>query len=109
MLRDQSVLRTHILTLHQDDPAWIRDVVDSTPTVLGPFPLNDIRSMPRWYAGRVCLIGDAAHATTPSTGQGASLAVEDSMELVQRLRDIDEPARAFTTSSEPGAPVWRKS
>jgi 2-polyprenyl-6-methoxyphenol hydroxylase-like FAD-dependent oxidoreductase len=69
---------------------------ESTPSVLGPFPLNDILSMPRWHTGRVCLIGDAAHATTPSAGQGASLALEDAMVLAQCLRDIDDPERAFT-------------
>lgn len=28
--------------------------------------------------GRVCLIGDAAHATTPHKGSGAGMAIEDS-------------------------------
>ena len=51
--------------------------------------------MPRWHSGRVCLIGDAAHATTPSAGQGASLAFEDAMVLAQCLRDIDVPEHAF--------------
>jgi 2-polyprenyl-6-methoxyphenol hydroxylase-like FAD-dependent oxidoreductase len=52
--------------------------------------------MPRWHSGRVCLIGDAAHATTPSAGQGASLALEDAMVLAQCIRDIDAPEHAFT-------------
>ncbi|MFN0122667.1 MAG: FAD-dependent monooxygenase [Blastocatellia bacterium] len=30
-----------------------------------------------WHQGRVLLIGDAAHATTPHLGQGAAQAVED--------------------------------
>jgi 2-polyprenyl-6-methoxyphenol hydroxylase-like FAD-dependent oxidoreductase len=95
VLREPAALRGHILDLHRDDPAWIRDVIDSTSMVVGPFPLNDILSMPRWHSGRVCLVGDAAHATTPSAGQGASLALEDTMVLAQCLRDIGEPERAF--------------
>ena len=51
--------------------------------------------MPRWHSGRLCLIGDAAHATTPSAGQGASLALEDAMVLAQCVRDIDVPEHAF--------------
>ena len=65
--------------------------------MIGPFALNDILSMPRWHSGRVCLIGDAAHATTPSAGQGASLALEDAVVLAQCIRDIDAPQAAFAT------------
>jgi 2-polyprenyl-6-methoxyphenol hydroxylase-like FAD-dependent oxidoreductase len=94
-LREPSSLRAHVLELHANDPAWIRDVIERTPAVVGPFALNDILSMPRWHSGRVCLIGDAAHATTPSAGQGASLALEDAMVLAQCVRDIDVPEHAF--------------
>jgi 2-polyprenyl-6-methoxyphenol hydroxylase-like FAD-dependent oxidoreductase len=95
VLRDPSALRSHVLALHRRDPAWIGDVIASTDRLVGPFPLNDILFMPRWHEGRVCLIGDAAHATTPSAGQGASLALEDAMVLAQCIRDIGVPGRAF--------------
>jgi FAD-dependent urate hydroxylase len=93
--RDPGSARAHVLDRHVNDPAWIREVVECTSSVVGPFPLNDILSMPRWHSGRVCLIGDAAHATTPSAGQGASLALEDAMVLAQCIRDIDVPEAAF--------------
>lgn len=94
---DQPAVRAHLVALHEHDPAWIRDIIDATATVAGPFPLHDILSMPRWHRGRVCLVGDAAHATTPSAGQGASLALEDALVLAQCLRDIAPPERAFAT------------
>lgn len=94
-LRDASALRSHVLALHRDDPRWIGEVIESTEQIIGPFPLNDILFMPRWHDGRVCLVGDAAHATTPSAGQGASLALEDAMVLAQCVRDADAPERAF--------------
>jgi 2-polyprenyl-6-methoxyphenol hydroxylase-like FAD-dependent oxidoreductase len=96
VLHDSIAWRAHVVELHRDDPAWIRSVIDSTERLAGPFPLNDILSMPRWHDHRVCLIGDAAHAATPSGGQGASLALEDAMVLAQCIRDIDAPAQAFT-------------
>ncbi|WP_312418753.1 FAD-dependent monooxygenase [Epilithonimonas sp.] len=37
----------------------------------------DIKPMNTWSAENVCLIGDAAHATTPNMGQGGCQAVED--------------------------------
>jgi 2-polyprenyl-6-methoxyphenol hydroxylase-like FAD-dependent oxidoreductase len=48
-----------------------------------------------WYAGRVCLMGDAAHATGPHSGQGGSMAMEDAIVLAKCLRDFDDIAAAF--------------
>jgi 2-polyprenyl-6-methoxyphenol hydroxylase-like FAD-dependent oxidoreductase len=46
--------------------------------------------LPGWSAGRVVLVGDAAHATTPGVGQGAAQAIEDAVVLTDRLaRDED--------------------
>lgn len=38
-----------------------------------------------WYRGRVLLIGDAAHATTPHIAYGAGMAIEDSVVLAEEL------------------------
>jgi 2-polyprenyl-6-methoxyphenol hydroxylase-like FAD-dependent oxidoreductase len=36
------------------------------------------------------LIGDAAHAASPATGQGASMAIEDAVILAKALRDSND-------------------
>jgi 2-polyprenyl-6-methoxyphenol hydroxylase-like FAD-dependent oxidoreductase len=51
-------------------------------------PLEDIPTVPTWSRGRIVLIGDAAHATSPSSGQGASLAIESAVQLARCLRDL---------------------
>lgn len=43
-----------------------------------------------WYQGRVVLIGDAAHATTPHMASGAGLAVEDGLVLAEELARTDD-------------------
>jgi 2-polyprenyl-6-methoxyphenol hydroxylase-like FAD-dependent oxidoreductase len=51
-----------------------------------------------WYKGRIVLIGDAAHATTPHMASGAGMAVEDGLVLgdeVARHDDIDGALAAF--------------
>lgn len=58
-------------------------------------PMEDIATVPTWSAGRQVLIGDAAHATSPSSGQGASLAIESAVQLARCLRDLPHQ-RAFT-------------
>jgi 2-polyprenyl-6-methoxyphenol hydroxylase-like FAD-dependent oxidoreductase len=46
--------------------------------------------LPRWSDGRLVLIGDAAHASTPGVGQGAAQAIEDAVVLSDRLGHCDE-------------------
>lgn len=48
---------------------------------------NDLGDLPKhsWHKGRVLLIGDAAHATTPNMGQGAAMALEDAAILCDML------------------------
>jgi 2-polyprenyl-6-methoxyphenol hydroxylase-like FAD-dependent oxidoreductase len=48
-------------------------------------PMEVVLVHPPWYAGRVVLIGDAAHATTPHLGQGAGMAIEDAVVLSEEL------------------------
>jgi len=47
----------------------------------------DLGHVPNWSRGRMVVIGDAAHAPSPSSGQGASMALEDAVVLAQALRD----------------------
>ena len=88
-------LRERLHELHREDPAWIRELIDATPTLLGPWGLYELDAMPAWSRGRVCLMGDAAHAMSPSAGQGASMAFEDALVLAQCLRDVPEVPHAF--------------
>jgi 2-polyprenyl-6-methoxyphenol hydroxylase-like FAD-dependent oxidoreductase len=51
-----------------------------------------------WYEGRVLLVGDAAHTTTPHMGQGAGMAIEDAVvlsELLEEDRPVDRTLREF--------------
>lgn len=45
----------------------------------------DRKPVNRWGTGRVTLMGDAAHPTTPTLGQGAGLAIEDAVVLAKEL------------------------
>jgi 2-polyprenyl-6-methoxyphenol hydroxylase-like FAD-dependent oxidoreductase len=64
------------------DPAAV--VLRSVYSILAPRP---------WYRGRVVLLGDAAHATSPHVGQGAAMAIEDAVVLVEELTR-DQPVEA---------------
>jgi FAD-dependent urate hydroxylase len=49
----------------------------------------------RWHRGRCIILGDAAHATSSSSGQGASMAIESALQLAMELRDADSIGSAF--------------
>lgn len=42
--------------------------------------------MDKWYKGKVVLLGDAQHASSPLTGMGASMALEDAYVLAAELK-----------------------
>lgn len=48
---------------------------------------HDLPHVPVWHRGRSVIVGDAAHAPSPSSGQGASMALEDAVALAASLRD----------------------
>ena len=48
-----------------------------------------------WGAGRVTLLGDAAHPMTNSMGQGANQAIEDAIVLARCLSEVDDPVAAL--------------
>jgi 2-polyprenyl-6-methoxyphenol hydroxylase-like FAD-dependent oxidoreductase len=62
-------------------------------------PMEDLPRVPTWSGGRTVLVGDAAHATSPSSGQGASLAVESAVQLARCLRDLPHE-QAFAAYEE---------
>jgi 2-polyprenyl-6-methoxyphenol hydroxylase-like FAD-dependent oxidoreductase len=51
--------------------------------------------VPHWHSKRMVLVGDAVHAPSPSSGQGASLAAESAIELARCLRDLPDAPSAF--------------
>lgn len=48
-----------------------------------------------WHKGRIVLVGDAVHATTPHLGQGAGMAIEDSLVLAEELSRAGSYEEAF--------------
>jgi 2-polyprenyl-6-methoxyphenol hydroxylase-like FAD-dependent oxidoreductase len=57
--------------------------------------MYDLPALPAWHRGRVVLLGDAAHATTPNLGQGGAQAMEDAWVLADRLAANPRPEDAF--------------
>jgi 2-polyprenyl-6-methoxyphenol hydroxylase-like FAD-dependent oxidoreductase len=58
-------------------------------------PLEALLLPGPWHRGRVVLIGDAAHATTPHLASGAGMAIEDAVVLAEELQSQPSLEQAF--------------
>ena len=85
-----------LTSLFADDDGPAPDLIAATPEIMAPWNTLDLPAVPVWHRGPIGLIGDAAHAISPTSGQGASLAIEDGVLLARFLRDHGDPATAFT-------------
>lgn len=78
---------------------WVRERLRPDSNIVYR-PLENFLLDSPWYRGRVLLIGDAAHATTPHLAAGAMMAVEDALvlaELFQGGATTPEILEAFMT------------
>ncbi|KAJ6014707.1 hypothetical protein N7540_009298 [Penicillium herquei] len=69
----------------------IKELVDEFPEMLSKYAIFDQADnpLPSYASGRVCLAGDAAHASSPFHGAGACMGVEDALVLAELLARVD--------------------
>jgi 2-polyprenyl-6-methoxyphenol hydroxylase-like FAD-dependent oxidoreductase len=82
-------LKVWLTGLVAGDRTPMAAVIGATPDIMRPYSTFDFPSIPRWHRGRMALVGDAAHAASPSSGQGASMAIEDAVTLGRAFRGIE--------------------
>jgi hypothetical protein len=92
--------KAEAVALCRDWAAPIPEIIEGTSE--NAIVQNDILDRPplRWWGrGRVTLLGDAAHATTPNLGQGACQALEDAVMLAHCLSGV-QPVEAALRAYE---------
>lgn len=68
----------------------LRDAFISEDSEIVYRPVYSILVPSPWYRGRVVIVGDAAHATSPHVGQGAAMAIEDAVVLAEEVSGGDD-------------------
>ncbi|MDT0459195.1 NAD(P)/FAD-dependent oxidoreductase [Streptomyces sp. DSM 41527] len=79
--------RDQLVALLAKDATPAADIVAASTDDIMATNATEIPPGTSWRSGRTLLIGDAAHAASPVTGQGASMALEDAVILAKSLRD----------------------
>jgi 2-polyprenyl-6-methoxyphenol hydroxylase-like FAD-dependent oxidoreductase len=78
---------------------WPKDVLETLHSaednVLNTIYVHDLDPIPSWYRDRLIMIGDAAHAALPTSGQGACQALEDAWWLSKLIGKETSIATAF--------------
>jgi len=83
--------KADVLAAFRGAPSFVGQVLEATEE--SAILRNDISDRPpveRWGEGRVTIVGDAAHATTPNTGEGGSHALRDGILVGERLTEIKD-------------------
>ena len=75
-----------LLSIFGDWPEAVPEVIESTPEeIIDRQDVYDRDPVSRWSDRRVTVLGDAAHPTMPSLGQGAGMAIEDGVVVAREL------------------------
>lgn len=101
----QTLVQRRLMELHGDWAHPVPDLIQSATQLLD-IAIHDVPSLPAWSAGRTVLIGDAAHAVAPHSGQEASMALEDAQFLAKLLRtsqdaDLERVFKEFEQQRRP--------
>ncbi|MDM1405349.1 FAD-dependent monooxygenase [Myroides marinus] len=96
---DKYLQNKDLNTLIKDCCPLVKDMIMQTAEE--EIFLNKIYDLPliqEWSLGKSCLIGDAAHATTPNLGQGACQGIEDVYVISKLLEKVslEEAFQSFT-------------
>ena len=78
---------------------WVREQISENSQVIYR-PLEQLLLPRPWYKGRVVLIGDAVHATTPHLAAGACIGIEDAVVLAEEVARTDNVGSALAAFEE---------
>lgn len=115
---DLDALKADLLRRFRSFPEGIASVIAATPAeALIHHAVHDLAPLESWGRGRVLLLGDAAHATTPNLGRGSGQAMLDAVTLADLLRDVDltdadrlaEVLGSYTRARKPEAEALQKT
>lgn len=91
----KDLLKKDLLSRFRSFPEGVASIIEHTEAdELIHHTVRDVEPIERWGSGRIILLGDAAHATTPNLGRGSGEAMVDALVLSELLAGADLRDRA---------------
>jgi FAD-dependent urate hydroxylase len=95
-LNQKNPFKQELLTIFRNWPSPIAQIIEHTHEHnIKRIAVFDHDPNINWYKKNVCLLGDAAHASLPTSGQGACQAIEDAWHLSNALFKYETLKEAF--------------
>lgn len=99
--KSSSEYKKELQSLFAHWPEPIQTVIEGTPVErINKIYVHDHDPVPTWHKNNLIMIGDAAHAPLPTSGQGACQALEDAWHLalclVDNPGDVQYAFKSFT-------------
>ncbi|MCS4270036.1 FAD-dependent urate hydroxylase [Raoultella sp. BIGb0132] len=96
LAEDRSTLKADLSRYFSGWAAPVQELIARLdPATTNRIEIHDIEPFDRLVRGRVALLGDAGHSTTPDIGQGGCAALEDAVVLGETFRDGGDIAAAL--------------
>jgi 2-polyprenyl-6-methoxyphenol hydroxylase-like FAD-dependent oxidoreductase len=92
--------QAQLARLVAEDAGPARALIETGVLELAGDNTYDLGHVATWHRERVVLVGDAAHAPSPSSGQGVSLALEDALTLAGCLATAADVPTAYAAFVE---------
>ncbi len=90
----QELNTTSLAAMFKDFDPIVADIIEASGD-MHTAELIDLKRLDNWHNSTVCLLGDAAHATTPNMGQGACQGIEDAFYISHYLKEFSTSQDAF--------------
>ncbi len=101
LAEDRTTLRADLMRYFSGwAPQVQRLITTIDPQTTNRIEIHDIEPFDRLVRGKVALLGDAGHSTTPDIGQGGCAAMEDAVvlgEIFRKQHDIETALRQYET------------
>ncbi|UQC78867.1 salicylate 1-monooxygenase SalA, partial [Colletotrichum lupini] len=107
--------RKEVADVFQDWGPTVKSLIDLLPDEITKWAIFDTYDYPAptYVKGRLCLAGDAAHASTPHHGAGAGMGVEDALALAtlldngtKILQGLSRPTQHDKSDLSRPTPFW---
>ena len=93
--QDRNLNKEEVSQLFKDFIPMVCEVIKAADYIHED-ELSDLSRLDTWSQQNVCLLGDAAHATTPNMGQGACQGIEDAYYFANSFAASNQTSDAFS-------------